>query len=84
MLGKLFTEHPNEIGESYGEHFAMATAFGISMLAGGLACLAHALVPAVCKATASGIVRDLYRWMDGRRAPSPRAPLTIEGLDWVI
>lgn len=85
MLRKLFIDHPTEVGESYGEHFAVATGFGISLLAGGLACLVHAIVPALCKTTGSGIVRNLYRRMDGRRAPvEPRELLDADALEWVI
>lgn len=85
MLARLFTDHPDEVGERYGEHFAVATGFGISMLAGGLACLVHAIVPGLCKATGSGIVRNLYRRMDVRRVPSgPRELLGADALEWVI
>lgn len=85
MLAKLFTDHPSEVGESYGEHFAVATGFGISMLAGGIACLIHAIVPGLCKNTGSGIVRNLYRSMDGRRAPAQsRQQLDAGALEWVI
>lgn len=83
MLMRLFIDHPNEVGESYGEHFAVATGFGISLLAGGLGCLIHAFVPALCKTTGSGIVRNLYFRMTERR---PRSPVTFDAdaPEWVI
>ena len=84
MLGRLFIDHPNEVGESYGEHLAIAAGFGISMVAGGLACIVHSIVPALCEKTASGIVRDLYNRMDARRPVPSSRPLTMEDLEWVI
>ncbi|HYD78922.1 MAG TPA: DUF6356 family protein [Paucimonas sp.] len=40
-----FTEHPASVGEGYFTHMAMATGFGIRMIACGLACLIHAVLP---------------------------------------
>ncbi len=84
MLGKYFIDHPNEVGESYGEHLTTAAGFGISMVAGGLACIVHSLVPGLCEMTASGIVRDLYNRMDARRPVPASRPMTMEELEWVI
>lgn len=84
MLEKYFTAHPREVGESYGEHLATAAGFGIAMVAGGLACIVHALIPGLCEKTASGIVRDLFNRMDARRAVPSGRPITIEELEWVI
>lgn len=85
MLGRLFIDHPKQVGESYGEHFAMAAGFGVSMVAGGLACLVHALVPGLCKSTGSGIVKALHRRMVDQRAPShAREGATTQELEWVI
>lgn len=84
MLRKYFTDHPRTVGESYGQHLAIASGFGISMVAGGLACMIHSIVPGWCESTASGIVRDLYNRMEGR-LPAPAKPaMSIEALEWVI
>ena len=37
MFHKLFREHPQEVGETYAEHFAAAGGFGVKMIAGGAA-----------------------------------------------
>lgn len=84
MLGKYFVDHPASVGESYSEHLATAAGFGISMVAGGLACIVHSLVPGLCERTASGIVRDLYLRMEGRRAVPPSQAMTMDELVWVI
>ena len=48
------------VGESYGEHFMVATRFGGAMLLGGLACLVHAVLPFLCTSTGSQTVRRLH------------------------
>ncbi len=58
-----FTKHPNDVGESYAEHFAVAGSFGIAMMLGGLACLVHALLPFLCTTTGSRTIRGLHERM---------------------
>lgn len=69
-----FTQHPQAVGETYGEHFAVASSFGIAMLIGGLACLVHAVLPFLCTSTGSGTIRRLHeRMVTNRvRAGSPQ------------
>ena len=59
MAGNPFTRHPDEVGESYGAHFAAAAGFGLRMIAGGLACLVHAVLPFLFERTGSETVRGL-------------------------
>ena len=65
-LPRSFVDHPRSVGESYGEHFAMATGFGLRLIAAGLACLVHAWVPAWFTRTGSRAVRDLACELDER------------------
>ena len=58
-----FTKHPHQVGETYSEHFATATGFGVSMIVGGFACLAHALLPFLCTSTGSRTIRRLHERM---------------------
>ncbi len=58
-----FTKHPNAVGESYGEHFAVASSFGGAMILGGFACLVHAVLPFVCTATGSQTIKRLHERM---------------------
>lgn len=63
-----FTEHPASVGETYGEHFRVASSFGASMLLGGAACIVHAVLPFVFISTGSNTVRRLYDRMVVARA----------------
>lgn len=53
---RLFTEHPASVGESYVEHFGMASGFGFRMILGGLACLVHGILPFLFTKTGSRII----------------------------
>lgn len=66
-----FTEHPNQVGETYGEHFMVATRFGGAMLLGGLACLVHAVLPFLCTSTGSQTIRRLHDRMVVNRVRAP-------------
>lgn len=66
MSDNLFTRHPNEVGETYGAHFANASKFGLRMVAGGLACLVHAVFPFLFVRTASRTMDALHRRMNRR------------------
>ena len=70
MAGNPFTEHPRQVGETYGAHFVNAAGFGLDMLAGGLAALVHAVFPFLFVQTGSRMMARLQRRMDRR---SPRA-----------
>lgn len=68
-----FTEHPASVGESYGEHFHMAGSFGVAMILGGLACLAHAVLPFAFERTGSTVIRSLHERMVTKRMRKPVA-----------
>ncbi len=78
---EVFLKHPRSVGETYSEHFAVAFTFGAHMIAGGLACIIHALLPAVFEKTASRTVTHLHTRMTTRR--SHRAKQGYE-LDYAI
>ena len=58
-MKRFFTEHPATVGETYGEHFVFAIGVGGRMVAGGLACMLHAVFPEWCKTTGSRTIREL-------------------------
>ncbi|MEQ1498730.1 MAG: DUF6356 family protein [Novosphingobium sp.] len=60
---RLFTQHPASIGESYGEHLAMAGGFGVRMILGGFACLIHGLLPFLFVRTGSAQISTLHQTM---------------------
>lgn len=66
MAQNPFTDHPREVGETYGEHFAHAAGFGIRMIGGGIACLIHAVFPFLCVTTGSRTMNQLHSRLHGR------------------
>ena len=67
MFDHMFLNHPRAVEESYGEHFVMASGFGLSMIAAGLACLIHAVVPGIFVTTGSDAIKRLYGRMVVKR-----------------
>lgn len=53
--------HLMQASESYLEHFRFASVVALMMVGAGLACLIHAIVPALCQTSASSTVRELQR-----------------------
>ena len=68
-----FTEHPEAVGETYGEHFMVALRFSGAMLRGGLGCLVHAVLPFCCTTTGSQTIRRLHEEMVTHRRRTPDA-----------
>lgn len=73
-------KHLGEVGEGYVEHLRFATRVGALAIGGGLACLAHALVPGLFQTTGSRAIRRLNQLIDERARPencaerSPSSP----------
>lgn len=85
-LKRLFTDHPDAVGESYTEHMGVALSFAGPLLAAGLAALVHAFLPFLFLTTASTIVKRLHARMVNR-APHParsHATDAMHGWDPVI
>lgn len=55
-----FTEHPTEVGETYGEHLVHAGSVGLTLIGAGLACLVHAVLPFLFVNTGSATIRRLH------------------------
>lgn len=64
---KLFTKHPNSIGETYFEHLIGAFTVGLKMIFGGLACLIHGIFPFICVKTGSTTIKDLHEHICAHR-----------------
>ncbi len=71
-LQRLFTEHPDSVGESYFEHMRVALSFAVLLALAAGAALVHAFLPFLCETTASRTVKKLYARMASRR-PRPLA-----------
>ncbi len=59
-----FTAHPASVGETYGQHFRFALAFGTRMTLGGIAAAIHALLPFVFITSASRALEELNAMRD--------------------
>jgi hypothetical protein len=81
MIRRLFLQHPRTVGENYGEHFAAASGFGLSMILGGLACVVHGMIPGVFVTTGSDTIRRLHDRMVVNRRLHIMAERTIAAGD---
>ncbi len=59
-------DHLEAAGEHYFEHLRFASTVGLLAIAAGLACLIHALVPALCTRTASRTIGQLSNLFERR------------------
>ncbi|MBV8343310.1 MAG: hypothetical protein JO173_13125 [Gammaproteobacteria bacterium] len=75
-LIRAFTEHPASVGESYIQHLGQAACFGTRMVAAGIACLVHGVLPFLFVRTGSLAISELNDRMvtNRRRAPLPTLP----------
>ena len=64
---KFFTEHPQSVGESYGQHFFVALSFAITLFGAASAALVHAFFPAWFEKTASQKITLLHERMVNKR-----------------
>lgn len=85
MLRQMFVDHPESVGESYGEHFLVALGFAGTMLATGLALVIHAVVPGLFVKTGSAAITGLYDRMVAHRRKARASGVTSpDALEWVI
>ena len=59
-LSHLFTEHPKSVGESYLEHFVVASTISFRFLIAGLACLVHGIFPFLFVSTGRKAIIELH------------------------
>jgi Family of unknown function (DUF6356) len=80
-IQRLFTEHPESVGESYGEHLVRATVFGGRMVIAGIACMLHALLPFIFVRTGSVAIEELHAQIQAvkRRGNQGIHPLASAG-----
>jgi hypothetical protein len=68
MFAQLFQDHPKSLGMSWWEHGVGAIAIGARMVGAGIACMVHAVVPALFTETAGKTVMSLHDHMVKRKA----------------
>lgn len=81
---KLFTRHPQSVGETYTEHFMMASSFGVPMILAGLACLLHGIFPFLFEKTGSALVKKLYERMVSNRVKAGNLQASDHEFEWCI
>ena len=84
MIDRLFRKHPRSIGETYVEHATTAGRFGAEMVVGGVACIVHAVVPALFERTASETVKRLYGRMKARQPAFLQQRPAFEEPQWQL
>lgn len=78
-FSRLFTDHPASVNETYWQHLAAATGFGLRMIGGGIACLVHALVPGAFCTKGSDLICELHeRMVTNRRRVAEARTVTLE------
>ena len=66
FIKKIFTEHPNDAGESYVTHLFWAIIYSLHFFYAGIACFVHAFLPFLFKDTGSSIARWITDSVDDR------------------
>ena len=79
-LHRLFNEHPESVGETYGEHMVRASCFGGRMVLAGLACMVHALLPFIFVRTGSQAIDELHARMQATRRVAASQPVSASQL----
>jgi hypothetical protein len=75
IMFRAFTDHPESVGETYLEHLHSASWFAMTMFAGGVVCLLHAIFPFAFQKGGSARIKLLYDRMvtNRHRNPAPAA-----------
>ncbi len=76
-MHRLFTQHPETVGETYFQHMYSAASFGVKMLVGAFCCFVHAILPFMFEKKGSEMITDLHDRMITNRHRSP-APEAVE------
>jgi Family of unknown function (DUF6356) len=82
-LRRLFTAHPDSVGETYFEHMKLALSFALPLAGAALAAFAHAFLPFLFEKTASTIIRRLHARVTSRQPrPTSAASAADRLLGW--
>ncbi|WP_301075005.1 DUF6356 family protein [Sphingomonas sp.] len=84
LFRRLFLDHPASVGESYGEHFGVATRFGMRMLVGGVGAVIHGVLPFAFKTTGSRTIAELHAEMVAKRTAKRDAETQLKTVEYVI
>jgi hypothetical protein len=67
-LVKKFNDHPETVGENYGQHFVSAMGFSLTMLRAAFSCAVHAVLPFCCEKKGSAAITELHDRMVTNRS----------------
>jgi hypothetical protein len=84
MFRRLFLDHPESVGETYFEHMGVASRFGLRMIAGGLGCTIHALLPFLFKTRGSDTVQALNAELVAKRNAARAAQTQMRTVEYII
>jgi hypothetical protein len=66
-LKKMFTRHPESVGETYFEHMCWAIFYSMSLTLAGAACAIHSVFPFLFEKTASSITEWVLNTNERRK-----------------
>ena len=84
MFRRLFLDHPASVGESYVEHFRVASGFGVTMIVGGLGAVLHAFFPFVCQTKGSDTINALHARLVAKREAKRAAQTQMKSVEYII
>ncbi|WBH18060.1 DUF6356 family protein [Sphingomonas radiodurans] len=84
MIRRLFLDHPASVGESYAEHFGVASRFGVRMVVGGIGAMIHGLLPFAFKTTGSHTIVTLHAEMVAKRTAKRDVETQVKTVEYVI
>ena len=84
MIRRYFLDHPASVGESYFEHFGVASRFGGAMIAGGVKAMLHAIFPNIHQTAGSDTVRQLHAILVEKRGAKRDAIAEMNTVEWMI
>ena len=66
-MKNIFTEHPNQVGESYLQHMLKAFSFSLKLLLMSLQALIHALISSLCVTVVSDKIKIMNEALQRRK-----------------
>ena len=84
MIDRLFLSHPRMVGETYREHFGVATGFGAAMIVGGLKAVIHGIFPSLFQTSGSETVERLHELLVKKRGAKRDAITEMQTIEWMI
>jgi hypothetical protein len=84
VISRIFLDHPKTVGETYREHFGVATGFGGAMIAGGIKAVLHGFFPNIFQTAGSDTVRRLHAILVEKRSAKRDAITEMNTVEWMI